>query len=328
MLVMVVLPLLACGIEKPEEPAAPNVDAVAPAVGADCDEDQLRRQGGVEAFERMVALGENGGSSPAEAASGSRLGPFCCGPEGMGGIYNVKIERIGGGGPFDGVNRVNGPAHPDPMGLPTGGLEGLCLNGGTYPYLSPNSGTPSVTWDVSHRAVEDVPDETKVRSDCPGSKKPNVMDVARCDVGGSPCPTMLPAPTTVAPTDMIGPGIYHVAAHSVVNPPFGGTVNPEAIVIVREVQGHSDQRVETWCYDKKFFWPNLYPQQGREGDAANSYWSTTHKIEMTDRTPACTAASQTDPTCVEPVVLDDCDRRDGVVGRRFDQAARWLVKKQ
>jgi hypothetical protein len=217
-------------------------------------------------------------------------------PQGMGGIYNVTITR--GTSTWNGTRSIYGPATPDTTTAPRGGLEGICLVGGDFPY-KPATGD-ATKWTVTQSGDVTYPAETAAA--CGTSQPPpQLFSVLPCDISGQAgCPQQAPGISAHPYPTMLSAGLYTVASHAKNG---ANDVNGNAVLIVRPVDEVLGQVVETWCTDNNFVFAKSGSQNTPGGTAVTL---ADNVIEMSNRAVGCSDGSGGLTACSGGQAAVDC----------------------
>lgn len=225
------------------------------------------------------------------------LSPFAdAAPEGMGGVYVVTINR--GSTTWSGSRSVYGPALPGPGAAPRGGMEGMCLAGGEFPYKPTNG--DATKWTLSQSG--DVVNPAEVAVPC-GSGQParQLFSVLPCDGPGQyVCPTQVAGTATQASSLLLTPGVYSVTSSAKNG---SATVNGSAVVIVRPLSEGLSHRVETWCTSPDF----AFAKSGSQTTAGGTPVTlATNVMEMTSNTVTCSDGGGGQTACNAGQAALDC----------------------
>ncbi len=303
-----ILVLFACGTDAPSAPVA---DVPLPA-------EKLAKVLSKLSRDQFEALAQH--VDPA-----APIHAYFLGPEGMGGINNIFITDVNAGSVVfrNGQSRVNAPDLPGTKGEPQGGEEGYCLRGAPFPFAA--SGR-SVSWRI--QPFDDVRPTSTWAADCPAtSTLPSVKSlkfkVERCGYATYPaCPEAEPTPVATAPpTDLLAPGTYEVTSDYTRVAGASGAVTFQTSVArvhvrvpTETIDNPAMSRVETWCYDADFFWP-----QHLQASGADSIREASMNVVMFNATAPSSVA-----TADEDCKINDGDTDVGT--SQFDHAVRYHLR--
>jgi len=242
LIVSAILTLSACGTTKPPE---------TPAVS---DAEVILRQ--------LCPTHAPGVDSGRNTEDCDKVWMELAGPQLPGGVYLA-------GGPT-----VRSWGKPDYTDAPRFSSERYCFGADeSFPFVAVNT-LPAVTWNVSGKDGILVPEQYPGW----GAECNTVVDevnvtAERCGEPGTPgCYLQHPVATdAAAPRKMVASGTYTSKSKYTVRQ-GGSTTSPPtsyAYIIVRPVSAtapFADIRVETWCFDKTYYWAKQGEQNGRQGE--------------------------------------------------------------
>lgn len=235
-------------------------------------------------------------------------------PQGMGGIYNVVITR--GTTTWNASRSIYGPTAPDAATAPRGGLEGMCLAGGDFPY-KPATGD-ATKWTISQSG--DVTNPVEVAVPCAGGQPPRqLFSTLPCDQAGQyGCPVQSPGISTHAYSSMLSPGVYSVTSTAKNG---GADVTGSAVLIVRPVEDTLNQRVETWCYTPNF----AFAKSGSQTTAGGTTVTlATNVMEMTSSVVSCSDGNGGQTACNAGQAAVDCSA-NGAPNGTYPNKVRFHV---